>query len=115
MEGKAELVNGEIVRYRQQETIQMLRREIFVSLRDDARCIGRGKAYTDGVGFHVNLPHRESFRPGSEEKHDADITPEGYCSCRLHAPPMAAPACPSAIALDKSPTCVPGVTPSPPR
>ena len=24
---------------------------------------GQGRAYTDGAGFHVNLPHRESFSP----------------------------------------------------
>ncbi len=37
--------------------------EIAVSLREYARRTGRGRAYTDGVGFTVHLPQRESFSP----------------------------------------------------
>jgi Uma2 family endonuclease len=64
VEGKAELVKGEIVKMPPAgDDPNVAGGEIFVSLRDYARRIGRGKAYTDGVGFHVNLPHRESFGP----------------------------------------------------
>jgi Uma2 family endonuclease len=64
VEGKAELVNGEIV--------EMLPTgddpgyagdEIFVSLRAYARRIKTGRAFSDNKGFRVNLPHRESFSP----------------------------------------------------
>ena len=37
--------------------------EIFANLRDYARRTRRGRAYPDGAGFKVNLPHRESFSP----------------------------------------------------
>jgi Uma2 family endonuclease len=37
--------------------------EIAASLREYAHRMGRGRAYPDGVGFHVNLPHRELFSP----------------------------------------------------
>src|SRR5215831_9157605 len=33
------------------------------SLRAYEKQIGRGRAYGDGAGFHVNLPHREAFGP----------------------------------------------------
>jgi len=59
VEGKGELVNGEIVKIPPAgDDPHVARGEIFVSLRHYARRIGRGKAYTDGVGFHVNLLHR---------------------------------------------------------
>ncbi len=64
VEGKAEFVNGEIV-----ETAPIgdepnaASVEVVVSLREYARRTGRGRAYTDGAGFKVNLPHRESFSP----------------------------------------------------
>src|SRR5215475_4828015 len=64
VEGKAELVHGEIVHMPPAgDEPNVAGGEIFVSLRDYARRTGRGKAYTDGAGFHVNLPHRESFSP----------------------------------------------------
>ncbi len=64
VEGKAELIDGEIV-YRPPAGDEpgAASVEIVVSLRDYARHTGRGRAYGDGVGFHVNLPHRESFGP----------------------------------------------------
>jgi hypothetical protein len=66
VEGKAELVNGEIVKMPPAgDDPNVAGGEIFVSLRDYARRIGRGKAYTDGVGFHVSLLHRESFEPNA--------------------------------------------------
>jgi len=64
VEGKAELVNGEIVYMPPAgEDPGMAGGEIFASLREYARCIGHGRAFPDGVGFHVNLPHREAFGP----------------------------------------------------
>jgi Uma2 family endonuclease len=64
VEGKAELVNGEIIEMPPAgEDPGIARGEIFVSLRDYARRTGQGRAFPDGVGFHVNLPHREAFSP----------------------------------------------------
>ncbi len=64
VEGKAELVHGEIVEMPpigdEPNTASL---EVVVSLREYARRTGRGRAYTDGAGFKVNLPHRESFSP----------------------------------------------------
>jgi Uma2 family endonuclease len=64
VEGKAELVNGEIVEMPPAgDEPNVAGGEIFAQLREYARRTGRGKAYTDGIGFHVNLPDRESFSP----------------------------------------------------
>jgi Uma2 family endonuclease len=64
VEGKAELVNGEIVEMPPAgDDPSMAGGESFVHLREHARRTGRGKAYPDGAGFHVNLPHREAFSP----------------------------------------------------
>jgi Uma2 family endonuclease len=64
VEGKAELVNGEIVHMPPSgDEPNIAGGEIFVSLRDYSRRTGHGKAYTDGAGFHVHLPHREAFSP----------------------------------------------------
>jgi hypothetical protein len=64
VEGKVELVNGEIVEMPPAgDEPNVAGGEIFAHLRDYVRRTGRGKAYTDGIGFHVNLPHRESFSP----------------------------------------------------
>jgi Uma2 family endonuclease len=64
VEGKAELVHGEIV-YMPPTGDDPGRAslEIALHLHTYARQRGRGRAYGDGVGFHVNLPHRESFSP----------------------------------------------------
>ena len=63
-EGKAELVHGEIVHMPpsggEPGSASV---EIVVSLRNYARSVQRGRAYGDGTGFHVNLPHREAFSP----------------------------------------------------
>ena len=64
VEGKAELVNGEIVHMPPAgEDPSIAGGEIFAHLRDYARHIRRGRAFPDGAGFKVNLPHRESFSP----------------------------------------------------
>ena len=64
VEGNAELVNGEIVLMTpvgDEPASGGLR--LASSLLNYADRTGRGRAYTDGVGFRVNLPNRESFSP----------------------------------------------------
>ena len=64
VEGKAELVNGEIVEMPPTgDDPGYAGDEIFVSLREYARHIKTGRAFSDNKGFRVNLPHRESFSP----------------------------------------------------
>ena len=64
VEGKAELVHGEIVEMPPAgDWPGRTGGEIFVTLREYARNTGRGRAYPDGVGFRVNLPHCESLSP----------------------------------------------------
>ncbi len=57
--GKAELVNGEILRMSPTgDEPGYAGDEVFVSLRDHARRTGRGRAVGDNKGFRVNLPNR---------------------------------------------------------
>jgi Uma2 family endonuclease len=66
VEGKAELVHGEIVEMPPAgDAPSVTGGEIFAHLRDYARRTRRGRAYPDGAGFKVNLPHRESFSPNA--------------------------------------------------
>jgi len=65
-EGKAELIAGRIVPLMPTgHRPNAIAGEIFVSLRGHARATGRGRAYTDNMGFAVpRLPSgRESFAP----------------------------------------------------
>jgi Uma2 family endonuclease len=62
--GKAELVNGELVLMPPTGDLpSSAAGEIFVSLHDYARRTSKGRAYTDNTAFLVNLPHRRSFSP----------------------------------------------------
>ena len=62
--GKAELVNGEVVRMSPTgDDPSSAAAEIFASLREYARRTKRGRAFPDNTGFRVRLPHRESFSP----------------------------------------------------
>ena len=64
VEGKAELVNGEIVYMPPTgDDPGYAGDEIYVSLREYAKRLKRGRAFADNKGFHVHLPHRESFSP----------------------------------------------------
>lgn len=64
VEGKAELVNGEIVELPPAgDDPSLAGGQIFVCLYEYARQTQRGRALPDGVGFRVHLPHRESFSP----------------------------------------------------
>lgn len=64
VEGKAELVKGEIVHM--SPTGRKPGRaagKIYRLLADHEDRVGGGSALPDNVGFRVNLPHRESFSP----------------------------------------------------
>lgn len=66
VEGKAELIGGRIVHLMASgRRPSRIAGEIFVSLRNHARTIGRGEAYTDNMGFAVpeRSSGRESFSP----------------------------------------------------
>src|SRR5258705_2824895 len=62
--GKAEIVNGELVLMPPTGGVPgRAAGEIYVSLRDYERRVGGGYAFPDNIGFIVNLPHRRSFSP----------------------------------------------------
>jgi Uma2 family endonuclease len=64
VEGKAELVNGEIIEMPPSgDDPNRASVSITMSLRQYERHTGQGWAYGDGAGFKVHLPHRESFSP----------------------------------------------------
>ena len=64
VDGKAEIVNGELIMMSPTGDLpSSAAGEIFVSLRDYARRTKAGRAYTDNIGFIVNLPNRKSFSP----------------------------------------------------
>ena len=64
VEGKAELVDGEIVHMSPTgQEPGYASREILFSLRQHERRSGRGYAVGDNVGFRVDLPRRKSFSP----------------------------------------------------
>src|SRR5215510_2101137 len=64
VEGKAELVNGEIVEMPPAgEDPGTAGFQIAKRLDDYARHAGQGRAFPDGVGFEVDLPHRKAFSP----------------------------------------------------
>lgn len=62
--GKAEIVDGELILMSPTGDLPgTAAGEIFVSLREQSRRTGYGRAYVDNVGFVVNLPNRKSFSP----------------------------------------------------
>jgi Uma2 family endonuclease len=64
VEGKAELVNGEIVHMPPTgDDPGYAGDAIYVSLWEYAKRLKRGWAFAANKGFHVHLPHRESFSP----------------------------------------------------
>src|SRR5438045_877860 len=64
VEGKAELVDGEIV-YMAPTGYEPAHAsgEVYVSLRQYIKDTRGGYAVPDNAGFHVDLPGRESFSP----------------------------------------------------
>lgn len=64
VEGKAEIVNGEIVHMPPTGgTPGYAGDEIFVSLRNHSKRTNTGRAVGDNKAFRVDLPHRKSFSP----------------------------------------------------
>ena len=62
--GKAELVNGELVLMSPTGGVPgRVAGRIYRSLDDYERSVGGGYAFPDNVGFIVNLPNRRSFSP----------------------------------------------------
>ncbi len=62
--GKAELVNGELVLISPTgDEPNRAAGAIYMSLRQHERSLAQGRAYSDNVGFIVNLPRRRSFSP----------------------------------------------------
>jgi Uma2 family endonuclease len=64
VEGKAELVNGEIVHMAPTgDAPGSAGDEIYASLREYVLRTGKGRAVSDNKAFRVDLPNRESFSP----------------------------------------------------
>ena len=64
VEGKAELVDGEIVLMPPAgDEPGRASVNTIISLHDYERRTGIGRVYGDGTSFHVHLPHREAFGP----------------------------------------------------
>jgi Uma2 family endonuclease len=64
IDGKAEIVNGKIVRMMATGHLaNQAAGEIYVHLRQYGRDVEQGWAYTDNMGFLVDLPNRQSFSP----------------------------------------------------
>lgn len=64
VEGKAELVDGEIITMSPMgKSPARASLSIIVSLKNYERQTGTGQAYPDNTGFVVDLPHRKSFSP----------------------------------------------------
>src|SRR4051812_5276789 len=75
VDGKAELVNGEIVHMSPTGgRPSYAAGEIFVSLRGYQRRTKSGYAVTDNAAFKVNLPHRKSFSPDAAFYVGGEIT-----------------------------------------
>lgn len=63
-DGKAEIVNGEIIEFMSTgDAPSSTAANIFFSLKLYHHQNKLGRAYTDNVGFLVNLPNRKSFSP----------------------------------------------------
>ena len=64
VEGKSEIVDGEIVQMSPTATApNHAATEIVVSLRNYVRRTRKGYAVNDNAAFHVHLPNRKSFSP----------------------------------------------------
>ena len=64
VEGKAELVNGEIVHMAPcGDEPSSAGLNVTLHLKEHQRRTGAGRAYTDNIGYAVDLPRRRSFSP----------------------------------------------------
>jgi Uma2 family endonuclease len=64
--GKAEIVNGELVLMSPTGGVPgRTAGKIYISLNEYERRVGGGYAFPDNVGFIVNLPNRRSFSPNA--------------------------------------------------
>jgi Uma2 family endonuclease len=73
--GKAELVNGELVRMSPTGSLPSAASgAIHASLREHQRTVGGGRAYGDNAGFLVDLPHRRSFSPDAAFHRDTRLS-----------------------------------------
>ena len=64
VEGKAEIVNGEILNMPPSGDLPVSAAgAIYISVRGYAKHTRKGRAYTEGAGFLVDLPNRNSFSP----------------------------------------------------
>jgi Uma2 family endonuclease len=79
VEGKAELVNGEIVHMSPTGSRPgYAGDEIFVSLREYSKRTKSGRAVGDNKAFRVNLPNRKSFSPDAAFHVGADTGMKFY-------------------------------------
>jgi len=63
-EGKAEIIDGEVVELMPTgDDPNRAALEIVIRLREYERRVEEGRAFTDGAGFLVDLPNRQSFSP----------------------------------------------------
>lgn len=63
-EGKAEIINGEIVKFMSTgDQPSSAAFNIAISLKNYQKKTAFGRTYTDNVGFIVDLPNRKSFSP----------------------------------------------------
>lgn len=64
IDGKAEIIDGLITSIAPTGFLpNYAAAEIYASLREYARRTRHGYAFTDNIGYLVNLPHRQSFSP----------------------------------------------------
>jgi Uma2 family endonuclease len=79
VEGKAELVNGEIILMSPTGSLPgYAGDEIYSSLREYSKRQGIGRAVGDNKAFVVNLPHRKSFSPDAAFHIGADTGMKFY-------------------------------------
>ena len=91
VEGRAEIINGEIVRFMATgRKPSRASSRIWRSLDDHELAHGGGAAVNDNAGFIVSLPNRESFSPDSAWYVGPELTPDTEMNFYEGAPAFAA-------------------------